>query len=151
MIVNETNDIDLIKKVLCHPEIYGCISNDKSMPISEFYPPIGPRVQYVAGFVDSAIIGLMIYHDVDDKVKCHIQVLPEYRKEYAKQFARMALNFGKAKNAIIYSEIPECYPNVLKFSKSFGFIEAGEIIDGYAKDGVDHNVTIMELRNGICI
>ena len=149
MIVRETNDIGLIKSILCHPEVYGCISCDKSMPVDEFEPPMSPEVQYVAGFVGSAIIGLMIYHDVDDKVKCHIQVLPEYRKRYAKEFARIALNFGKAKNAIIYAEIPECYPNVLRFSKAAGFFETGKIIDGYAKDSVNHNVIIVRLKNGV--
>jgi len=149
MIIHETNDANIIKSVLCHPEIYGCISCDESMPADEFEPPISSKIQYVAGFVDGAIIGLMIYHDVDDKVKCHIQVLPEYRKECAKKFARMALNFGKAKNAIVYAEIPVCYPNVLRFSKAVGFFETGRIIDGYAKNGENHNVIIVRLKNGV--
>jgi len=149
VIVHEINDVHLINEVLCHPEIYGCISSDGSVPADEFRPPLSPKIQYVAGFVDGAIIGLMIYHDKVDKVKCHIQVLPEYRKEYAKEFARMALNFGKAKNAIIYAEVPECYPNVLKFSKEFGFTETGKIENDYIKGGKHHDVIILGLNNGV--
>jgi len=149
MIIREVNDPELIKEVLCHPEIYGCIACDNSMPAEEFHPPITEGVQYVAGFEKNAIIGLMIYHDVGGEVKCHIQVLPEFRKEHAKKFARMALNHGKAKNASIYAEIPVCYPNVLSFSKSFGFYEAGTIKDSYQKDGENHDVTIVRLKNGV--
>ena len=149
MIIHAINDIELIKSVLCHPEIYGCIACDKSMPADEFEPPISEGVQYVAGFVDGAIIGLMIYHDVGGEVKCHIQVLPEYRKEYAKKFARIALFFGKAKNAIVYAEIPDCYPNVLRFAKDVGFFETGKIINDHIKDGVNYDVTIVRLKNGV--
>ena len=147
MIVRETKDIDHIKSVLCHPEIYGCIACDGAMPAEEFNPPMTEGVQYVAGFVDNAIIGLMIYHDVGHEVKCHIQVLPEFRKEHAKKFARMALSFGKAKNAIVYAEIPDCYPNVLSFAKDFGFYETGKIIGDHAKDGIDYDVIIVRLKN----
>jgi hypothetical protein len=119
------------------------------MPAEEFEPPMGAGVQYVAGLVDSAIIGLMIYHDVGNKVKCHIQVLPEYRKDHAREFARIALNFGKAKNAIVYAEIPDCYPNVLRFAEKVGFYKTGNIKDDYTKDGVTHDVIILRLRNVI--
>lgn len=141
MNVEETKDISEIKKILCYPEIYACISDDNSPPFDEYEPSL--TATYVAGYVDSDIIGLMIYHTTEKGLKCHIQVLPEFRKEYAREFARMALEFGEAKNSSIYSEIPLCYPNVIRFAKSFGFTEIGIIKDNHLLDGVSFDVMVM--------
>lgn len=143
MEVRETKNIDEIKEVLCHPEIFPCISDDNLTYSGDFEPPITDDIQYIAGFVDGDIIGIMIYHKVTGGLKCHIQVLPEYRKKYARQFARIAIEFGEAKNSIIYSEIPTCYPNVIKFAKEFGFTETGSIIEDYLKDGKKYDVIKM--------
>lgn len=141
MNIKETRDIAEIKKILCYPEIYRCISDDNSPPLEEFEPP--PEAIYVAGYVGSDIIGMMIYHKTEEGLKCHIQVLPEFRKKYAREFARMALEIGEAKNSSIYSEIPVCYPNVIRFAKSFGFTETGSIKEGHLLDGVKHDVMIL--------
>ncbi len=149
MIIAETKNIEEIKSILCHPEIYKVIGDDNSMSSDQFEPPLTQA--YVAGYVEGDIIGIMIYHRFQGKLKCHIQVLPEYRKQYAQEFARMVLSFGEAKNAIIYAEIPECYQNVLKFAKSFGFLETGNVIEkDCLKDGVYYDVIELRLKNGNC-
>jgi len=147
MIVKETTNTGEIKTVLCSPAIYPCISDDNSPEPDSFEPPISEEYQYIAGYVDSDIIGIMIYHSEEGRTNIHIQVLPEYRKEYAREFGRMALKFGEAKNVIIYAEIPECYPNVLEFAKSFGFKETGESIkNDCTKDGVKYDAIILRLN-----
>jgi hypothetical protein len=146
LIVKETRSIAEIKKILCYPEIYKCISDDNSPPLNEFEPP--SEAMYVAGYVGSDIIGMMIYHVTEEGLKCHIQVLPEFRKKYAREFARMALEIGEAKNSSIYSEIPICYPNVIRFAKSFGFTETGSIKDGHLLNGEQYDVVI--LRKEAC-
>ena len=143
----EIKNIEEIKKVLCRPVIYDCISDDNCPSSDQFDPPI--VAQYIAGYVDSDIIGIMIYHKVTGGLKCHIQVLPEYRKKYAREFARMALN-REAKN-VIYSEIPVCYPNVISFAKEFGFTETGSIENNHLKDGVNYDVIKLRKENGVCI
>lgn len=145
MLVTETKDINVIKRVLCDPEIYELINDDSSPDMRDFEPPITDDIRYIAGFVKGDIIGIMIYHTINEHVKLHIQVLPEFRKEYAREFARIALEFGKAKNVIIYSEIPDCYPNVISFAKEFGFTETGSIKNDYIKNGVEHDVIIMRM------
>ncbi len=148
MIIKETIDPDEIKRVLCHPEIYPCITSDDECPdLEDFEPPMD--AEYIGGYVGCDIIGIMVYHTYKDGFECHIQVLPEYRKEYAREFAQMALEIGKAKNASIYAEIPDCYPNVLKFAKSFGFNETGSIEDGYTRNGMTCDVTTLRLEHGI--
>lgn len=149
MLVTKTDNITDIRKVLCHPEIYDCISGDDSPDICDFSPPIDASIEYIAGYVEDDIIAIMVYHNINSELKIHIQVLPEFRKEYAKEFARIALKFGEAKNAIIYAEIPECYPNVISFAKEFGFQEYGSIKNGRVKKCVEYDVIKMRLHNGI--
>lgn len=146
MNIKEIKDIAEIKKVLCHPEIFECINDDTCLSQDDLEIPINDNMEYVAGFVDSDIIGLMIYHKQEEGTELHIQVLPKYRKEHAREFARMALEIGKAKNVLIYSEIPACYPNVISFAKEFGFTESGSIKNNYIKNGVEHDVVIMRMN-----
>ena len=141
LIVRETKDHEEIKQVLCHPVIYDCISDDNCPTADKFEPP--ESAQYIAGYVDNDIIGLMIYHRVTEGLKCHIQVLPEYRKLYSRKFAQMALKFGEAKNATIFSEVPTLYPNVIEFAKEFGFKQIGNIRDSYTKKGMVYDVIQM--------
>lgn len=148
MIVVNTTNIDDIKTILCNPDIYDCISNDNCPSSEHFEPP--KTAQYIAGYVDNKIIALMIYHKVEEGLKCHIQVLPEYRKKYAREFARIALEFGEAKNAIIYSEIPTCFPNVIRFAKEVGFTETGRIKESYPKNGMKHDVIKLRKENVVC-
>jgi hypothetical protein len=145
MNVRETADIQEIKSVLCHPVIYPCISQDGNPEPSEFEPPM--TAKYIGGYLDGKIIGIMIYHPHKDGLKCHIQVLPEFRKEYSKEFGRIALNFGEAKNAIIYADIPTCYPNVLSFAQGLGFEETGSIKDDYVRDGQYYDAITMRLNH----
>ena len=147
MNVFETIDVEEIKSVLCHPEIYPCISQDGNPTADEYEPPM--NVRYVGGYVDGVIMGIMIYHPYKDGLKCHVQVLPAFREKYAKEFGRIVLNFGEAKNAIIYADIPTCYPNVLAFAKGFGFEITGSIKDNYIRDGQSFDAITMRLNHGI--
>ncbi len=118
MIIKEITDLNEIKKVLYHPDIrddIGC----EFMPEEEFHP-VGD-IQWIAGYINNEIIGLMVYNLYDGKVYCHIQMMPEYRKRYTIKFMRMALNIGKVKNASIYAEIPKDKRGMIAFAKAFDF------------------------------
>lgn len=145
MNVYETQDIDEIKSVLCHPQIYPCISHDGCPTSKEFEPPM--NVRYLGGYIDGQIIGLMIYHPYKDGLKCHIQVLPEFR-EHAKEFGRIVLD--EAKNAIIYADVPTCYPNVVSFAEGFGFEITGSIKNNHVRDGQSFDTLTMRLDHGFC-
>lgn len=133
--------------MLCHPGIYPCISQDGNPPADEFKPPMDAC--YIGGYIDGAIIAIMIYHPYKDGLKCHIQVLPEFREKYAKEFGRIVLNFGEAKNAIIYADIPTCFENVITFAEGFGFEITGRIKDNYVRDGQCFDAITMRLGHGI--
>jgi hypothetical protein len=115
------NDVEQIKKVLCHPDIYKTISG-KDCPITadDFEPPL-KGCEYLAGFHKGEIFAIMVYDGRSGRTEIHIQVLPQYRKEFAREFARIALDHGIAKNVPLYADIATKYPNVIKFAESFGF------------------------------
>lgn len=89
----------------------------------------------------------MVYHRYRDGNKCHVQVLPEHRNEHALKFGEQSLIFRGTQP--LYAEIPALYKNVLDFAFRFGF----EIIEtkkqDYCKNGVNYDLQILRLKNGI--
>ncbi len=149
MIVESTDDIGLIKSILCHPEIYKTIIDDNCPPAEEFTPPMEDH-NYIVGIYGNEAVGIMVYHWIDDKYYCHIQVLPEFRKDHALSFARMALDIGLAKNLPIYAEIPCIYGNVVRFAESFGFKCIGIKEDAHLQDGKLSDIKVLRNDHGIC-
>lgn len=148
MIIKECHNIDDIKTVLCHPEIYDTITDDNCPKLEDFVPPMNEEYTYIVGYVKGEPIGAMIYHKYRDGNKCHVQVLPEYRKEYAKKFGEQSLLF---KGTLpLYAEIPDLYKNVLDFAliNNFKVIDVKE--NDYIKNGQTYNVNVLEFQDGIC-
>lgn len=144
MILFETKDRNKIDKVLKHPDIYDTISSDECPKVEDMEFPINDNYQYIGGFVDGEIIGLLVYHSYKDGRECHVQVLPEYRELYAKEFGEQALEF---KGTLpLYAEIPELYKNVLAFAELNNFEIIGEHTDRYVKNGKDYPVKILKYK-----
>lgn len=148
LLVNETKNIDTIHAVLKHPEIFDSISCDDTPCAKHFLAPINKDYRYIVGIEDGEIIGLMVYHKYRDGEECHIQVLPEHRIKYAKDFAEQALEFQSTQN--LYAEIPDNYQNVLKFAESFGFTVINKEDQGYKKNGESHLINILRYDHGVC-
>jgi hypothetical protein len=142
MIVKPTTNIDEIKAVLCHPAIYDTISGDDAPLIDEFEPPVTDEYLYIGGYVNDKIIGVMVYHKYLDGNECHVQVLPEYRKEHAIKFGEQSLSFRGT--LPLYAEIPDLYKNVLAFAllNNFKVIDVRE--NEYIKNGETYNVNVLE-------
>jgi len=148
MIIKECFNVDDIKTVLCHPEIYDTITDDNCPKLEDFVPPMNEEYTYIVGYVKGEPIGAMIYHKYRDGNKCHVQVLPEYRKECAKKFGEQSLLF---KGTLpLYAEIPDLYKNVLDFAliNNFKVIDVKE--SDYIKNGQTYNVNVLEFQDGIC-
>jgi hypothetical protein len=144
MIIAATTNIADIKAVLCEPSIYDTISSDGAPLFTEFEPPITSDYVYVGGYIDSKIIGLMVYHKYLDGLECHVQVLPEYRAEHAKRFGEKSLTFRG--NLPLYAEIPDLYKNVLSFAllNDFKVIKVRE--NDYIKNGETYNVNVLKYK-----
>ena len=142
MIVKQTTDMNVIKHVLCNEAIYDTISDDTSPEAGDFEPPTGDDYRYYAGYVNSVIIGLMIYHPYLNGEECHVQVLPQHRKEYAKQFGEQSLLLMD-RTRPLYAEIPEFYKNVLDFAKLNGFKVIDTQLSNFLKHGKTYNTKVL--------
>ncbi len=144
MIVRETKNIEDIKSVLCHPEIYDCIATDESPSIKEFEPPLDNQV-YVGGYVEGDIMAVMAYHKFRDGLELHIQVLPEFRRKYAIEFGERALMFRGRKP--LYATIPDLYKNVLEYALSFGFEVIERIESTDTKNGKSFTDNVLKYKH----
>lgn len=148
LIVKQTFDVDEVKLILCDPVIYEAIAGDGCPESKYFEPPMSEDFQYIAGYVNSEIIALMVYHNHHEGRKCHIQVLPEFRVKHAEIFTRKALEFRGSET--LYAEIPMFFKSLINFAKKRGFEVIGEIDNNYIKSGVKYNTKILRFKDGIC-
>tara|TARA_R110000803_G_scaffold53926_1_gene110489 strand:- start:564 stop:1004 length:441 start_codon:yes stop_codon:yes gene_type:complete len=142
LIIKQTNSIDVIKHVLCNEVIYDTISDDNGPELKDFEPPISEGCRYYAGYVNDVIIGLMIYHPYLDGEECHVQVLPQHRKEYAKKFGEQSLLLMD-RTRPLYAEIPEFYKNVLDFAKLNSFKVIDTQLNNFLKHGKTYNTKVL--------
>ena len=147
MIIKETTDIDDIKAVLCNSVIYDTITDDKCPLVEDFEPPINDEYLYVGGYIKGEIAALMVYHKYLDGNECHVQVLPEYRKEHAINFGEQSLLFRGT--LPLYAEIPCLYKNVLAFALKNNFKVIDIKKNDYIKHGVTYHVNVLEFQDGI--
>tara|TARA_R110000782_G_scaffold200813_2_gene289594 strand:- start:177 stop:611 length:435 start_codon:yes stop_codon:yes gene_type:complete len=144
LIVTKIDNVEDIKAVLCNPSIYDTITVDSSPNIEDFELPVNDKSLYIGGYVDDKIIGLMVYHKYLDGNKCHVQVLPEHRKEHAKEFGEQSLKFRGTQP--LYAEIPDLYKNVLDFAILNDFKVIKRINDGFIKNGVGYTVNVLRYK-----
>jgi hypothetical protein len=144
LIVKPTENIEDIKRVLCNPSIYDTITDDNSPNIKDFEPPINDEYLYIGGYVENKIIGVMIYHEYLDGNKCHVQVLPEHRKEHAKEFGEQSLKHRGTRP--LYAEIPDLYKNVLDFALLNDFKVIKRIDSGFIKNGENYTVNVLRYK-----
>lgn len=138
MIIKEIKDLAVIKSAFV--DAYNDVVDDEDPDLESFEPKLEGR-KYIAGFVKGEIIGLVVYCYHSTGTMIHIMVKPKYRSRYAGLLAKKAL---QDRAGTIYTEIPDLYPNVIKFAESFGF----KIIDRSKtcfKDGVEYAVNTLRL------
>lgn len=143
LIIQRTRDIDLIKTVLCHPEIYPCIGDDSSPAVEDYEPEMDS--EFIIGVTQSKVIALAIYTLHAWGKEMHIQVIPQYRKEYARKFARGALRFN---HDVLFAKVPMCFSNVIAFAKEFNFNEIDIVKDGYKKGDITADIKILRREIG---
>jgi hypothetical protein len=146
LIVKETIDESEMRAILCNPVIYDTIASDECPAINEFEIPFDNH-RYIGGFVNGEIIALMVYHTYKDGNKCHVQVLPEHRKEYGQKFGEQSLMYRGTQP--LYAEIASLYQNVLDFALTFGFETVDKKIADYKKNGLLYDTYIMRFNDGI--
>ena len=124
---------DDAKKVLETPEIFATIAEDGMVDV-----PQPENVLYLCGYVPDLIGCFILEKKSAITVDCHVQVLPEYRKDYADEFGHKVIEWTwKNTDARkITAQIPFLYPNVKDFALKMGFEIEGINKQSYLKDGI---------------
>ena len=135
MIVERTSDLDAVREILTHPEIWETIRGDYS-DLEGFKVPEGENI-YLMGYDEDIAIGLFCVHPKKDSWFCHVQVLPEHRIQHADEFGTKVIEWVWNNTEInkLRALIPAIYPNVKRFSELMGFKDEKLITDSYKKDG----------------
>ncbi len=136
MLITRCYDCDVVRSILTHPAIYDRISEDGS-PAREDYIPDMVSAAYIVGIVGAEPIGVMIYHPINGVTwECHVQVLPEYRKDYADQFLQESVRWAWDMGALkIVAQVPFLYSNVKDFGVRHGFVVEGVNRLSHMKNG----------------
>lgn len=140
MQIERTFDYELVNSILTHPEIYKTIADDAAPPIEKYKTPESEEIIYLVAAGEP--IGVMIYHPTSSiTVDCHVQVLPQHRKQYAKAFGEAVINWLWKNTSFlkINAQIPFCYPNVCEFAVLNGFEVEGTNKCSYLKNNQIHD------------
>lgn len=140
MIVDRCYDVEVVRAILTHPEIYECIAEDGTPPREDFMLQL-EGIACIVGIVGSEPIGVMIYHPINGITwECHVQVLPAYREQYADEFSEKALDWAFSLGVKkLVAQIPFLYPNVKDFGLKHGFEVEGINKQSYLKNGQIHD------------
>lgn len=132
MIVNHTNDKAIINRILKNDDVWSRVA-EEGVTKDEYDAPDGPY--YV---VDDTWQALLIGHWKNDvTIEVHINVIPEFRHK-AREFADLAVKWfwDNTRCQKLVAEIPEIFPDVVKFAKKSGFKPEGVNSLSYRRNGV---------------
>lgn len=128
MIIEQSHDSKLIKQIMTEPQIWQEICGNYGDKLEEFEPPMNGYF-YLVGYDKLDVIGLFIIHASELGSKCHIQVIPERRKQHAVEFGEKVIQWTWDNTDInkLTALIPSNLTNVISFAKLQGFKVAGLI------------------------
>lgn len=135
MIIGQTKDIEEIKSILCHDDIFSVISEGVDIKPEEYEPSINDY--YLAGYDDGTLFAIACFHVFNDGLKFHPNILKSYRLRCARDFVKHSLSVIKCP---IYIEIPKNRKRLFNFAIKLGF-------DSVANNKDSAN-TVMRFRNG---
>ena len=127
---------------MLRPEIFATVAEDGQDPAG-YEPDVQAEVWLAMTTNDDDLVGLYNLHSRNAvTVEIHAQVLPEHRKEYSNATGLAALRWIRVNIPDCYkviATVPALYPNVRKFTESFGFQLEGVNRSSYLKDGEVHD------------
>lgn len=145
MIAERTYEVSLIRDILMDPDIFGRITDDSHArleidPQKECWVAmkLGTATDRNVFAPHSDIAGVYCLHSLNAwTMQIHAHVLPQFREEYAMATGRAILKWflEHTEYLKVVAEIPTCFPDVLKFTKKFGFKEEGCNRQSLMKDG----------------
>jgi len=117
LIIEETNNPEEIKSILCHKDIFDLSRDNKKVNVEDFEPPMD-NVFYVGGYEGNKIFALSCFHQFKGGLKFHPHVLKSHRQRYGREFVQYTASMLKC---ILYIEIPEKRKDLFNLAKKLGF------------------------------
>jgi hypothetical protein len=113
---------------MTEPQIWQEICGNYGDKIEEFEPIMDGYI-YLVGHDNIGIVGLFIIHESEYGHQCHVQVIPERRKDMALEFGQEVIDWVWKNTDInkLIALIPKKFPNVKKFAENQGFSDIGSI------------------------
>lgn len=130
MIVEWTNDYDLINSTITHPAVYPFVSDDTCKSADQFVTPdFSSEFFCAACYLNELYVGCFcFFHKSDDEVEIHTCLLPA-AKGYAKEFGLrvVELIFNNTRYTEISTFIPENNPLAKRLALKCGFLYGSEV------------------------
>jgi len=136
VIVGRTTDVEEIKSILCHEDIFSVISEGVDIKPEDYVPPIDGTI-YLAGYDKGSLFAISCFHRFRDGLKFHPNILKSYRLRLSRDFVKQSLTMIKCR---IYVEIPKKRRRLLNFAHKLGF-------DSIANNKDSTDTIIMRLKD----
>ena len=146
MILQPTENVDLIKEIMTNDEIWEKIKED-GFDKDEFTPIIPKNVIILAAIVDS-VIGLHRFTNTGDKILYHPILLKKFRKDYGREFFDKGIKwfFEKTQYSRLYAEIPVTDKSTINLAKHLNFNEITTIQNGVKKNNKFIDLKVLRLE-----
>lgn len=139
MIIKPVVNPDEIKYVVGSD--YDAITSDEDPALEDYHPSLDVW-DYMGGYVDGDIVGIIASKSVDEGTVCHIMTIPSQR-QYAGILAR---KFLKGCNGHVFTIIPETHQHVIRFAEKFGFQQVATNTGAWVKNGLKYNAIVMRWK-----
>lgn len=119
-----THDMDVVRRIITHPQVYPYITDDGCPPADQFVPVDAPALWYLLVRRGEEILGLFLLHPLNSTCyEVHTCLLPSCWGPDAVEVAREARQWVwenmPAKRVV--TNVPENNPLALRFALKAGF------------------------------
>jgi len=145
MILELTNDPELVKSLMTDSEIWEKIKED-GIDKDSFNPTIRGHVIMLSAVVDE-LIGLHQFTDHGGKVLYHPILLKQFRKQYGREFFANGIKwfFDNTKCDKLTAEIPVTDKSTINLAKHLNFEEISTIENGVRKNNKLIDLKVLRL------
>lgn len=144
VVIYRTHDMDLVKRLGSHPDIYAAIGDDGSPHNSaDWHPRDSSQKYYLIPWLisltdDPKPMGCIVFYVINHVLyEGHIFLLPEYQHQISVSIGHKALNwiFNNTPCKKVIAFVPVTMPHLLKLVIKTGFIQEGFLKNSCSSDG----------------
>lgn len=98
---------------------------------------------------EQGLTGIIYFHPVDEKTyQIHMNMLPGNRGAFATEAATRAISLVRDLTGftVLQAEVPDCFPNVQKFSEDYGMVPVKRLSKSWFKNEKHYDGTQYRLE-----